>query len=90
MHDSNLVIVYTKFIAPSDVRGSRIGASVMNFTHKRVTVPANHALGSMERHLEAAWELLARNNQPGKLFRMLGYDSNPGGSGYAFVFQHVD
>ncbi len=88
-HDSNLVIVYTKFIAPSDLRGSRIGASAMNFTRKKATVPANHALGSMERHLEAARELLDRNNQK-ELLRLLGYDSNPGGSGYAFVFQYIN
>jgi hypothetical protein len=88
-HDSNLVIIYTKFIAPSNVLGSRIGASVANFTRKKATVPANHALGSMERHLEAAWELLDRNNQKG-LLRLLGYDSNPGGSGYAFVFQYIN
>jgi hypothetical protein len=43
----------------------------------------------MERHLEAAWELLDRNSQKG-LLRLLGYDSNPGGSGYAFVFQYIN
>ena len=70
--------ILTRFICPTDTRGSRYSA--FDLDRNRVVVEADHALDSGENHRRAAEALCAKMGWKGKLA------SGATREGFAFVF----
>jgi hypothetical protein len=92
--DNYLTIIYTRFVGPSNTKGSRIVATSTYFgKNSKVEHNYLHEYGGTENHLTAAFKLLmkhrvAADDLQGN-FELVGQSDNPTGSGMAFVFKRV-
>lgn len=86
-----LFIIETKYLSPTNARGSRIKAW---FTHdskhlKTVTVPYDHSLSCEQVFLVGANALIERNKDAAdfvKDLKIVGYTSI--NTGYLFIYEH--
>lgn len=69
-------MVATKYLGPTDSRGSRVKATNVN-TRKSVTIAWDHALDSEANHIAAAWKLMGAPPS---------HRSAVDGGGYMFAF----
>ena len=85
-----MIAIHTKYIGPSNVRGSRIKAytagygDIKGFT---VTVPYNHALEYVNVHFEAVKALVKKHNLDWNLENMR-YGDSADGRGFSFCFDN--
>lgn len=85
-----MIAIHTKYIGPTNTRGSRIkaytcdGMGLKGFT---ATVPYNHALNGEAVHFEAVKALVAKNNLDWDLTDMR-YGDSADGRGFSFCFNH--
>ena len=79
--------IETKFLGPTNFRGSRIKAQAMdswsNGKRESVTVGYNYALNSEDNHLEAAKKLLPKISRPA--FSDYHLEAGATERGYVFV-----
>jgi hypothetical protein len=79
---NKMVIIKTKYLSPTNTRGSRIKASANGFT---VTISYDYALNDEAVHYKAVQALVAKHNLDWDITNM-GYGSD--NSGYYFTFNH--
>ena len=72
--------IQTKYLAATDIRGSRIKATAGNMS---ATVPYNHALSDEAVHFEAVKELVKKNGLDWNISKMVFGGTK---DGYAFCF----
>lgn len=83
-----MIAIHTKYIGPTNTRGSRIkaytcdGMGLKGFT---ATVPYNHALNGEMVHFEAVKELVRKNKLDWNLKNMR-YGDSADGKGFSFCF----
>lgn len=77
-----MVIIKTKFLSPTNTRGSRIKASANGF---EVTIPYDYSLNNEAVHYKAVKALVAKHSLDWDISRM-GYGSD--NEGYYFTFNH--
>ena len=84
-----MIAIHTKYIGPTNTRGSRIKAytadfgSIKGFT---ATVPYNHALDGVDVHFEAVKALVEKHKLPWTLDGMR-YGDSADGRGFSFCFE---
>lgn len=83
----DLVVVSTKFIGPTNTKGSRIKAT-LNGTTVTKTVGLDYSLNELEMHAYAAFYLLSTWFE-GEQLQYWGYDGTADGKGYNFVYRFV-
>jgi hypothetical protein len=71
--------IWTKYIGPTNFRGSRVKASAEGVS---ITVGYDDALNSEDAHAVAALALCWKAGWPGDLYR----GGRPDGNGFVFVF----
>jgi len=75
--------VITKFLSPTNTRGSRIKATYWGGS---VTVPYDHSLSNREVHLVAVEALLRKHRSAAGIdLRVVAGGELPNGTGYAFI-----
>lgn len=83
-----MIAIHTKYIGPTNTRGSRIKAytagfgSIKGFT---ATVPYNHAKDGVDVHFEAVKALVEKYKLPWTLDGMR-YGDSADGRGFSFCF----
>ena len=78
-----MIAIHTKYIGPTNTRGSRIKAyTTSGFS---VTVPYPHALSYEKCHFEAVKALVAKHKLDWDLSNMR-YGDSADGKGYSFCF----
>lgn len=85
-----MIAIYTKFIAPTNVRGSRIKAYTVGYGDQKghsATIPVPHELSHEIRHFQAVKELVRKNKLDWDLTEMR-YGDSPDKKGYVFCFNH--
>lgn len=85
-----MIAIHTKYIGPSNVRGSRIKAYTASWGSNKgfsVTVPYNHALSGYAVHFEAVKALVAKHGLDWNLSGMR-YGDSADGRGFSFCFDH--
>lgn len=88
-HIPYLTIVYTRFVGPSNTKGSRIVATSTYFgKNSKIEHNKDDALSSTENHLTAARKFLAKNTSD--TFELIGQSDNPTGSGSAWIFKRKE
>lgn len=75
-----MVVIKTKYLSPTNSRGSRIKAEANGFT---VTVPYDYALNNEQVHFKAVQALVAKHGLDWDISNM-GYGSD--NTGYYFTF----
>ena len=83
-----MIAIHTKYIGPSNTRGSRIKAYTVGWGDLKgftATVPYNHALSGVDVHFEAVKALVERNGLDWNLEGMR-YGDSADGKGYSFCF----
>jgi hypothetical protein len=83
-----MVGIHTKYIAPSNVRGSRIKAYTADWGDCKgfsVTIPYDHSLDGVNVHFKAVKALVEKHNLDWNLDGMRYGDSSDG-RGYSFCF----
>ena len=85
-----MIAIHTKYLGPTDTRGSRIKAYTASWgTHKgfTVSIPYNHALDGVNVHFEAVKALVKKHNLDWNLEAMR-YGDSADGRGFSFCFDH--
>lgn len=83
-----MIAIHTKYIGPTNTRGSRIKAYTASWGSSRgyeATVPYNHALDGVDVHFEAVKALVAKNKLDWNLEDMR-YGDSADGKGFSFCF----
>ncbi len=83
-----MVGIHTKYIAPSNVRGSRIKAYTADWGDRKgfsVTIPYDYSLDGVNVHFKAVKALVEKHNLDWNLDGMRYGDSSDG-RGYSFCF----
>lgn len=80
-----LLIITTKFLGPTDTKGSRIKATI-NGVNISKTVGYDYALNSLDNHAAAALFVLSGWFE-GEHLIYQGHDEAPNGNGWSFVFR---
>ena len=83
-----MIAIHTKYIGPTDTRGSRIKAYTASWgSHKgfTVTIPYDHALDGVALHFEAVKALVAKHKLEWNLDAMR-YGDSADGRGFSFCF----
>ena len=81
---AGLVIISTKFMGPTDTKGSRVKAT-LNGTNVTRTVGYDHSLHTVDAHHYAALFLLSGWFE-GESLQYVGHDESQDGKGWCFVF----
>ena len=76
----NYNAIFTRYIGPTNTKGSRIKASARGLS---VTIPLDYALGLVERHEAAARALMVKLGWQSDASALAG--ETPDGRGYVFV-----
>jgi hypothetical protein len=79
-----MIAIHTKFISPTDKRGSRIKAYTAD--GRSVTIPLDHALDDMRRHFQAAEAFIAKHMKHAPDTANMVYGDSADGKGYVFCF----
>lgn len=77
-----MVVIKTKYIEPTNTRGSRIKASANGFT---VTISYDYSLSDVHVHFKAVEALIEKHDLDWDVSNM-GYGSD--NEGYYFTFKH--
>jgi hypothetical protein len=77
-----MVIIKTKYLSPTNSRGSRIKAQANGFS---ITIPYDYALNGEKVHYKAVQALVAKHNLEWDVSNM-GYGSD--NNGYYFTFSN--
>jgi hypothetical protein len=83
-----MIAIHTKYIGPSNTRGSRIKAYTVGFGDLKgftATVPYNRALSGIDVHFEAVKALVEKNKLDWNLEGMR-YGDSADGRGFSFCF----
>jgi hypothetical protein len=78
-----MLAVHTKYIGPSNTKGSRIKAYFSD--GRSITRPVDHALDGMKRHAVVAQELIAKELRHSPDCGLV-YGDSADGKGYVFCF----
>lgn len=80
-----MIAIHTKYIGPTNTRGSRIKAYTgSGFS---ATIPYIYEAGTVEAHFEAVKALVAKHSLEWNLEEMR-YGDSADGKGYSFCFDH--
>ena len=82
-----LLMVTTKFIGPTDTKGSRIKATINGVKFSK-TVGIDHSLNSLDNHAYAALFTLSAWFESETL-QYQGHDESPDGKGWTFSFRFM-
>lgn len=77
-----MIAITTKYLSPTNNRGSRIKASAKSFN---VTIPYNYSLNDEKLHFEAVKELVRKHKLDWDI-SVMNYGSTE--NGYVFTFNH--
>lgn len=83
-----MIAIHTKYIGPSNTRGSRIKAYTASWGERKgfeATIPYPHELSGHECHFEAVKELVKKNALDWDLSNMR-YGDSADGRGFSFCF----
>ena len=84
---TGLLTITTKFLGPTNTKGSRIRATI-NGVRTIKTVGYDHALHTTDAHHYAALALLSTWFE-GEQLEFIGMDDTPDGKGFSFVYRFV-
>jgi hypothetical protein len=82
-----MLAIHTKYIGPTNTRGSRIKAYTVRYSGSpiEVTIPYAYQAGTVEAHFEAVKELVKKHKLDWNLSEMR-YGDSADGKGYSFCF----
>ena len=83
-----MIAIHTKYIGPTDTRGSRIKAYTVGSGQRKgfsATIPYIYEAGTVEAHFEAVKALVAKHELEWNLSDMR-YGDSADGCGYSFCF----
>lgn len=82
-----MLAIHTKYIGPTNTRGSRIKAYTVRYSGKpiEVTIPYAYEAGTVQAHFEAVKELVKKHKLDWNLSGMR-YGDSADGRGYSFCF----
>jgi len=84
LEHSIMIAIHTKYLGPTDTRGSRIKAYTAS--GHSVTVPFDHALSCLDRHAVAAKALIETKLKYAPEHGTMAYGDSADGKGYVFCF----
>lgn len=80
-----MIAIHTKYLGPTNTRGSRIKAYTCGHRGVTITVPYNHALSGVAVYFEAVKALVIKHNLDWDLSNMR-YGDSADGCGFSFCF----